>query len=86
VVDFDLPLVVQGDVRPVGFELCDASRRCRWAEARVDGASVVLAHSADAALVRYAWADSPVVNLFDHQGLPAIPFELPVEGARSPAR
>jgi sialate O-acetylesterase len=83
VVDFGLPLVIQGDARPVGFELCDARRRCRWAEARAEGASVVLAHGADAALVRYAWADSPVVNLFDRQGLPAIPFELPVEGARS---
>lgn len=79
VVDLGVPLVVLGDARPVGFELCDAARRCRWAEAHVDGASVVLADAGDAAFVRYAWADSPVVNLFDRTGLPAIPFELPVD-------
>jgi len=79
VVDLGVPLVVHGDARPLGFELCDTNRRCRWAEARVEGASVVLAQATDAAFVRYAWADSPVVNLFDRQELPAIPFELPVE-------
>jgi sialate O-acetylesterase len=82
VVDLGRPLVVQGDARPVGFELCDAARRCHWAEARADGASVLMARAGDAAFVRYAWADSPVVNLFDAQGLPAIPFELPIEGSR----
>ncbi|HET6969744.1 MAG TPA: sialate O-acetylesterase [Phenylobacterium sp.] len=79
VVDLGVPLVVLGDARPVGFEVCNAARRCRWTEARVEGASVVLAHAGDAALVRYAWADCPTTNLFDGQGLPAIPFELPVE-------
>jgi len=24
--------------------------------------------------VRYGWADYPVVNLFNHEGLPASPF------------
>jgi sialate O-acetylesterase len=28
--------------------------------------------------VRYAWADSPVMNLFGTTGLPATPFELPL--------
>jgi sialate O-acetylesterase len=28
--------------------------------------------------VRFAWADSPVLNLYGHNRLPATPFELPV--------
>ena len=28
--------------------------------------------------VRYGWADSPVVTLFDGAGLPAGPFEIPI--------
>ncbi len=28
--------------------------------------------------VRYGWADSPVVTLYDESNLPAGPFELPV--------
>ena len=36
------------------------------------------AGSGEASLVRYAWADSPVVNLFDGEKLPVAPFEMPV--------
>jgi sialate O-acetylesterase len=74
------PLVTRSSDHPVGFELCDAARRCRYAEARLAGGEVVL-HGvlSDPAFVRYAWADSPVVNLYNDQGLPAVPFELPVE-------
>jgi sialate O-acetylesterase len=28
--------------------------------------------------VRYGWADNPVVTLFDGNGLPAGPFQLPI--------
>ena len=28
--------------------------------------------------VRYCWADSPICNLYDREGLPAVPFELPI--------
>lgn len=27
---------------------------------------------------RYCWADSPISNLYDREGLPAVPFELPI--------
>jgi sialate O-acetylesterase len=71
-------LVTRSSDHPIGFELCDASHHCRYVEARVAGGEVVLQGGPDPAFVRYAWADSPVVNLYNDQGLPAVPFELPV--------
>jgi sialate O-acetylesterase len=74
-------LVARGSDRVIGFELCDAvGQGCRWADARIDGARVVLTvpAGAPAARVRFAWADSPTFNLFDTEGLPAGPFEMAV--------
>ena len=83
VVTFDQiggTLVSRGSDGVIGFELCDAANACRWADARIDGATVVLAvpTGAPAAKVRFAWADSPTFNLFDSAGLPAVPFEMDV--------
>jgi sialate O-acetylesterase len=67
------------DGGPSGFELCGATQAsCRWAEARVNGATVVLANAAAATRVRYAWGASPVSPLSDGSGLPAGPFEVAV--------
>lgn len=72
-------LVAYGADGPVGFELCDA-HTCRYADARIRGHDVLLRAALDAppTRVRYGWADSPVVTLFDGAGLPAGPFELPL--------
>ena len=74
-------LVSRGSDRVIGFELCASANACRWADARIDGATVVLTVPAGApvAKVRFAWADSPTFNLFDSAGLPAGPFELDVK-------
>jgi len=65
----------------IGFELCDAGGICRFAPARVDGDAVVIdGNGGPNAKVRYGWADSPVVNLFDARGLPVPGFELDVAG------
>jgi sialate O-acetylesterase len=66
--------------RPIGFQLCDASGRCAFADGVQRGSDIDLdASSAPrAATVRYCWADSPICNLYDRQGLPAVPFELPI--------
>ncbi len=73
-------LVARGSDRVIGFELCDAAGACRWSDARIDGATVVLTVPAGLApaKVRFAWADSPTFNLFDASGLPAGPFEMKV--------
>lgn len=64
---------------PIGFELCDAAGQCRYAAARAEGDSVMLADDGKPVVqVRYAWADSPVVNLFDGRQIPVPGFALPV--------
>lgn len=77
VVTLDQPAVVYGAARPIGFELCDAT--CRFVDATVDGATVRLVGGAGATKVRYAWADSPIINLFGATGLPATPFEVVIQ-------
>ena len=77
VVTLDQPAVVYGAARPIGFEVCDAT--CRFVDASVEGASVRLVGAAGATKVRYAWADSPIINLYGATGLPATPFEISIQ-------
>jgi len=66
-----------------GFQLCGPTQAsCRWARARLDGASVVLTDTRDATRVRYCWSDSPVCTLYDESGLPAGPFEAIIGAVR----
>ncbi|HTJ79862.1 MAG TPA: sialate O-acetylesterase [Rariglobus sp.] len=59
-----------------GFAIAGADQQFHWADARVDGSSVVVSSSEVAApvMVRYDWADNPIGNLYDSAGLPAAPF------------
>jgi sialate O-acetylesterase len=79
-VRFDQPVVVQGGPRPTGFELCDAGGVCQFANAAQRGDQVVLSSPSNVPpiKVRFAWADSPIINLYGETGLPATPFELPI--------
>lgn len=74
-------LVAYGAGGPIGFELCGAEvGSCRYADATLDGDRVRL-RAADVPApmrVRHAWADNPLVNLFDGAGLPAGPFEIEI--------
>ncbi|MBO9560104.1 MAG: sialate O-acetylesterase [Caulobacter sp.] len=80
VVRMDQPAVVQADGRPAGFELCDAAGACRFVDAALTGDQVRLAIPTGfaPAKVRFAWADSPILNLYGRTGLPATPFELAI--------
>jgi sialate O-acetylesterase len=74
-------LVAYGADGPIGFELCAATQEsCRYASAEIRGQDVVLRAKLQvpATRVRYGWADSPVVTLFDRAGLPAGPFEIAI--------
>lgn len=73
-------LVTQSGLRPLGFELCGTI--CTWADARLDGDTVVLDAVPGATKVRYAWAGAPVVNLYNRDGLPVSPFEITISGAQ----
>jgi sialate O-acetylesterase len=59
-----------------GFAIAGADHKFHWAEARIDSDAIVLSSRdvPDPVAVRYAWADSPVCNLFNKDGLPASPF------------
>ena len=69
-------LEVRGQGELQGFALAGADHKLHWADARIDGDSVIVS-SRDVPLpiaVRYAWGDSPICNLINKDGLPASPF------------
>jgi len=59
-----------------GFAVCGEDRRWGWAEARIVGDEVEVwsPQVPRPVAVRYGWADCPVVNLWNRDGLPASPF------------
>jgi len=70
-------LAARSSAKAIGFELCGAGV-CRFANGRPQGDKVMLSGDGQPVdRVRYAWADSPVVNLFDDANLPVGPFEIP---------
>lgn len=59
-----------------GFAVAGLDHKFHWADATIDGNSVVV-HCPEVAFpvaVRYAWADNPVCNLYNSADLPAVPF------------
>jgi len=59
-----------------GFAIAGTDHKFVWADARIEGDTVVV-WSKDVThpvAVRYAWADSPECNLYNQAGLPASPF------------
>lgn len=69
-------LTTSDGATPRGFQLASADGRWAWAEARLDGSTVILRSASvpKPIAVRYAWADNPDINLVNHAGLPAAPF------------
>lgn len=68
-------LVIRGE-RLEGFAIAGADRTWVWAEARVEGDTVVVSSPRvpEPLAVRYAWQANPLVTLFNGEGLPAAPF------------
>jgi len=59
-----------------GFAVAGEDRKFHWAQARIEGNSVIV-ESSDVphpVAVRYAWGDSPRCNLYNKEDLPASPF------------
>ena len=69
-------LAVRGDGPLKGFAIAGADRRFVWADARIEGDTIVVTSDRvpQPTAVRYAWADNPICNLFNKDGLPASPF------------
>lgn len=68
-------LVVRGE-RLTGFAIAGKDERFVNAQAVIEGDRVVVSSPAVAqpAYVRFGWANYPVVNLWNADGLPAVPF------------
>ncbi len=64
----------------IGVELCGARQEsCRYAPATASGDTLrILTDGQPTTRVRYAWIDSPVVNLYDARPIPVPTFELPI--------
>ncbi|MBN2584709.1 MAG: sialate O-acetylesterase, partial [Planctomycetes bacterium] len=73
-------LTVKGGEPLKGFAVAGADGKYVWAQARIDGAEVVVSSDevAKPTAVRYAWADNPECNLYNAEGLPASPFQVDV--------
>lgn len=59
-----------------GFAICGEDRQWVWADARIEGETVVVCSDdvKHPVAVRYAWADNPTANLRSSNGWPATPF------------
>jgi sialate O-acetylesterase len=68
-------LVAKGD-KLVGFAVAGEDRKFVWADAKIEGAEVVVSAAGvdKPVAVRYAWADNPDCNLYNKEGIPASPF------------
>ena len=65
-----------GSAELIGFAVCGADKKFHNAKAAIAGDSVVVTCDAvpNILAVRYGWADHPLCNLFNREGLPASPF------------
>jgi sialate O-acetylesterase len=68
-------LTAKGD-KLTGFSIAGEDRRFVWADAQIDGKTVILSSDqvSKPVAVRYAWADNPECSLYNKEGLPASPF------------
>jgi len=69
-------LVVRSGAPLKGFAIAGSDRKFVWADAKIDGDTVVVWSDQvpEPVAVRYAWAINPVCNLYNTEGLPASPF------------
>ena len=62
--------------QPKGFAIAGSDHKWHWAEARIDGNSIVVTSPevVNPVAVRYAWHINPICNVQNGEGLPAVPF------------
>lgn len=78
--DFGAGLATRDGTPLKGFAIAGADKKFYWASASIVGNKVVVSSDKVTApmAVRYAWADNPVCNLTNTQGLPAVPFRTDI--------
>jgi sialate O-acetylesterase len=59
-----------------GFSIAGEDKEFHWAQARIDGNEVIVSSpdEPNPVAVRYGWANNPVCNLYNADGLPTSPF------------
>jgi len=64
------------DGRVRGFEIAGPDGRFRWAQAQLDGRDILVSHPEVPMpkAVRYNWRNTPEGNVYNKEGLPALPF------------
>ncbi|MCM8767173.1 MAG: sialate O-acetylesterase [Candidatus Omnitrophica bacterium] len=69
-------LIAKGGEPLTGFAIAGEERKFVWAKSIIDGNTVVVYNEKvlNPVAVRYAWADNPICNLYNKEGLPASPF------------
>lgn len=63
-----------------GFGIAGADGKFSWADATIEGDTVVVSSPdvPNPTAVRYDWANNPIGNLYNKEGLPAVPFRTDV--------
>jgi sialate O-acetylesterase len=64
-----------------GFAICDKDGKWSWADAKISGNEIhiPLGHDPLITRVQYAWQSNPDCNLYNAEGLPAIPFNVELD-------
>ena len=79
-------LIIKPGDKLRGFSIAGADKVFHWAEAELDGETVKVYKPglSRPVTVRYAWESNPDGNLYNREGLPAIPFRTdgPTAGNR----
>jgi len=73
--------------RPLSVAIAGADGSFVWADAKIQDNTVVLSSPVvkDPVAVRYAWANNPICNLYNKEGLPASPFRTDAETPAKPS-
>lgn len=87
-------LVSKGAEKPKGFAIAGEDRKFVWADAKIEGSTVVVSSPQikKPVAVRYAWADNPEATLYNKADLPAVPFRTddwpmgPIQSQRQDGR
>ena len=73
-------LTTPADEELKGFTIAGSDKNFYWAQAEIDGSSIVVWNEKieNPVAVRYAWASNPICNLYNKVGLPASPFRTDI--------
>ena len=69
-------LIAKDGEKLTGFAIAGVDKKFYWADAIIDGETLVASSSnvPEPVAVRYAWSTNPVCNFYNKAGLPASPF------------